>query len=80
MSDTQTEYNVTTEEITVAPLTPEELAQRELDIATSVQLQADQDKADEEHQAALALVNAKLEKIGLTPADLATLGKEFKTL
>lgn len=74
------EINCTTQEETIRPYTPEELKQRDLDIAASVQRQADEAAAQADHEAALAKVNAKLKLVGLTPEDLVVLGKEFKTL
>jgi hypothetical protein len=59
-----------TGEMTIVPLSVEELAQRDKDIATSGVAKAAQTTADAAQASKIAAVNEKLKSLGLTVDDL----------
>ena len=72
---TAVEVNCTTGETTTRPLTAEELAQREADIAAYAAQKAEQDAADAATAAAKGAAQQKLLSLGLTAEEIAALTK-----
>jgi hypothetical protein len=72
---TAIEVNCATGEVVERPLTAEELAQHEADIAGSIAVEAERIAALEATQAAKESANAKLAALGLTAEEIAALSK-----
>jgi hypothetical protein len=72
---TATEVNCETGEVTVRPLTAEELSQREADAAAFATEQAEREAAAEALAAAKASAQAKLSELGLSADEIAALSK-----
>jgi hypothetical protein len=72
---TATEINCETGEVTVRPLTAEEIAQREADLAAYATYKAEADAAAEALAAAKASAQAKLSELGLSADEIAALSK-----
>jgi hypothetical protein len=72
---TVTEINCETGEVTVRPLTAEELSQREADAAAFAAEQAEREAAAEALAAAKASAQAKLSELGLSADEIAALSK-----
>lgn len=62
-----------TGEVQTIPLTPEELAQREIDAIAMAKQQAEREAALQARIAAKASAEAKLAALGLTPEEIASL-------
>lgn len=77
MTDTLTKVvvNCETGEVQELPLSPEELAQREADIAIAAQMQAEREAAEAAAAEAKASAQAKLAALGLTADEIAALSK-----
>ena len=77
MSETLTKIIVdcSTGVVAEVPLTGEEIAQREADIAAYAVAQAERVAADEAAQAAKEAAHAKLAALGLTADEIAALSK-----
>ena len=77
MTETLTKVVVdcSTGESTVVPLTPEEIAQREIDRVAYEAAEAERLAAEEAAAAAKASAEAKLAALGLTPEEIAALSK-----
>jgi hypothetical protein len=75
MSETLTtiEINCTTGEVIERPLTLEEIAQHEADVAASLARKAEESAAAEALAAAKASAQAKLAALGLTADEIAAL-------
>jgi archaellum component FlaD/FlaE len=75
MSETLTtiEINCTTGEVTERPLTAEEIAQHEADVAASMARKAEEDAAAEAAAVVKASAQAKLAALGLTADEIAAL-------
>jgi hypothetical protein len=72
---TTTEVNCETGEVTVRPLTAEEISQREADAAAFATEQAEREAAAEALAAAKASAQAKLSELGLSADEIAALSK-----
>ena len=72
---TAIEVNCETGEVIERPLTAEELAQREADIAQAAAVQAEREAAEAAALAAKESANAKLAALGLTAEEIAALSK-----
>jgi hypothetical protein len=72
---TTTEVNCETGEVTVRPLTAEELSQREADLAAYAAHKAEAEAAAEALAAAKASAQAKLSELGLSADEIAALSK-----
>lgn len=72
---TVTEINCETQEVTVRPLTAEEIAQREADAATAAELSAAREAAAAAEAAAKESAQAKLAALGLTAEEISALTK-----
>jgi hypothetical protein len=70
---TAVEINCTTGEVTERPLTPEEIAEREVLSAQNVARQAEREAQLKAQAEAKASAEAKLAALGLTPEEIATL-------
>lgn len=57
----------------IVPLTPEEIAQRELDAAQAEAERLAQEQAQAELEATKAAAKSKLEALGLTPEEIAAI-------
>ena len=69
------EVNCATGEVTERPLTAEEIAQREADVAAYAAEQAEREAAQAAVEAAKASANEKLSALGLTTEEIAALTK-----
>ena len=67
------EVNCATGEVTERPLTAEEIAQREADVATYAAQKAEQDAEAQAKATAKASARAKLAALGLTEDEIAAL-------
>ena len=72
---TAIEVNCETGEVTERPLTAEELAQREVDIATQAAAQAEREAAEAAALAAKESAQNKLAALGLTADEITALTK-----
>jgi hypothetical protein len=77
MTDTPNKLIVdcSTGEQTYVPLTPEEIAQREVDAAAAAVAEAERIAAEEAAAAAKASGQAKLAALGLTPEEIQAISK-----
>ena len=73
MSDIKIEVNCTTGEVTETPLTAEEMAQRELDIAAAAAAKAAREAEAAAKADAKLAAQAKLQALGLTGEEIAAL-------
>jgi hypothetical protein len=69
------EVNCETGEVIERPLTTEELAQREADVAAFAAAEAEREAAETAAQAAKESAQAKLAALGLTAEEIAALSK-----
>jgi hypothetical protein len=72
---TVTEINCETGEVTVRPLTADEISQREADAAAEATRRAEEEAAAEALAAAKASAQAKLSELGLSADEIAALSK-----
>jgi hypothetical protein len=72
---TAVEVNCTTGETTTRPLTTEEIAQREIDLAAAVAQRAAREAAEQATAAAKGAAQQKLLSLGLTAEEIAALTK-----
>jgi hypothetical protein len=75
MSDIKIEVNCATGEVTEAPLTAEEIAQREANAAAFAVAEAEREAAEQAAADAKASAQAKLAALGLTAEEIAALSK-----
>ena len=68
---TRIEANCTTGEVTIIPLTPEEIAQRVIDAEAFAMEQANRDAEAQATADAKASAHAKLAQLGLTAEEIA---------
>ena len=69
------EINCTTGEVIERPLTAEEIAQREVDVAAAAVAQAERETTEAAAQAVKESAQAKLTALGLTAEEIAALTK-----
>jgi hypothetical protein len=74
MTDIAIEVNCATGEVIERPLTPEEIAQRELDALAAAEEQAQREAEEAARAEAKASAESKLAALGLTAEEIAALG------